>query len=141
MRFEAFARTDAGPVRENNEDSMLIDLEAGLFVVADGMGGHASGEVASEIAVHTVKEILLGGQDPEETRLNRPLEEEESIRERLRYGMNQASVRICQKAFQNERRCGIACTHDIHPAFSKSPQCTNRKANDFSILRHPSRRT
>ena len=110
MRFEAFARTDAGPVRENNEDSMLIDLEAGLFVVADGMGGHASGEVASEIAVHTVKEILLGGQDPEETRLNRPLEEEESIRERLRYGMNQASVRIRQKAFQNPEHRGMGTT-------------------------------
>ena len=110
MRFEAFARTDAGPVRENNEDNMLVDLEAGLFVVADGMGGHASGEVASEIAVHTVKDILLGGKDPEETRLSRPLDEEESIRERLRYGMNQASVRIRQRAFQNPEHRGMGTT-------------------------------
>ena len=110
MRFEAFARTDAGPVRENNEDNMLVDLDAGLFVVADGMGGHASGEVASEIAVHTVKDILLGGKDPEETRLNRPLDEEESIRERLRYGMNQASVRIRQRAFQNPEHRGMGTT-------------------------------
>ena len=40
MRFEAFTRTDPGPVRENNEDNMLIDIETGLFAVADGMGGH-----------------------------------------------------------------------------------------------------
>ncbi|MFT5679531.1 MAG: serine/threonine protein phosphatase PrpC, partial [Myxococcota bacterium] len=43
MILEAFARTDPGPVRENNEDDLLIDVENGLFVVADGMGGHASG--------------------------------------------------------------------------------------------------
>ena len=91
MEFEVFARTDTGPVRENNEDNMLLDHEIGLFVVADGMGGHASGEVASEIAVNTIKDVLLGGQDPDETRLSRLLDEEESIRERLRYGMNQAS--------------------------------------------------
>ena len=45
MQLEAHARTDPGPVRERNEDSFLIDLETGLFLVADGMGGHASGEI------------------------------------------------------------------------------------------------
>jgi len=110
MRFEAFTRTDPGPVRENNEDNMLIDIETGLFAVADGMGGHASGEVASDIAVNTVREILLNSIDPEETRLNRPLDEEESIRERLRYAMNQASVRIRQRAFQNPEHRGMGTT-------------------------------
>ena len=110
MRFEAYARTDVGPVRENNEDNMLIDIDTGLFIVADGMGGHASGEVASEIAVQTVKEIILEGNDPEETRINRPLDEEESIRERLRYAMNQASIRIRQRAFQNPEHRGMGTT-------------------------------
>ena len=43
MRLEAAARTDPGPVRENNEDNFLVDVDAGLYVVADGMGGHAAG--------------------------------------------------------------------------------------------------
>ena len=43
MRLEAAARTDPGPVREHNEDAFMVDVENGVFLVADGMGGHASG--------------------------------------------------------------------------------------------------
>lgn len=110
MIFEAFARTDVGPIRENNEDNMLLMHEEGLFIVADGMGGHAAGEVASEIAVHTIKEVLFEDQDPDETRLNRPLDEEESIRERLRYAMNQASIRVRQEASINMAYRGMGTT-------------------------------
>ena len=110
MEFEAFARTDVGPVRENNEDNMLLMHEEGLFIVADGMGGHAAGEIASEIAVHTIKEVLFEDQDPDETRLNRPLDEEESIRERLRYAMNQASIRVRQEATINQAYRGMGTT-------------------------------
>jgi PPM family protein phosphatase len=48
------ARTDTGLVRTNNEDSYFADPERGLAIVADGMGGHAGGEVASKIAVDTI---------------------------------------------------------------------------------------
>jgi len=51
MRLECAALTDAGRVRANNEDSLDWDSDAGLFVVADGMGGCNAGEVASSLAV------------------------------------------------------------------------------------------
>ena len=55
------ARSDVGLVRGHNEDSFL--LRAPLFVVSDGMGGHAAGEVASSIAVETVGELAPGTAD------------------------------------------------------------------------------
>ena len=111
MQLDAVARTDPGPVRERNEDSFLIDVEAGLFVVADGMGGHASGEIASAIAVESVQGVLLGAINPDETRLDRSsMDQEEEIRERLRYAMNQASISIRQTAMANPIHAGMGTT-------------------------------
>jgi serine/threonine protein phosphatase PrpC len=101
LRIESYVRTDPGPVRENNEDNMLLDEENGIFIVADGMGGHSFGELASEVAVQTVHSVLLQSQiDPDETRLVRdidPQDPSDRLRERLRYAMNQASIAIRRK--------------------------------------------
>lgn len=113
MELEAYARTDVGPVREHNEDAWMIDLESGVFVVADGMGGHAAGEVASALATETVHEILVGAPDPEETRLVRDHGLEDSadvLRERLRYAMNQASIRIRRESETRPETRGMGTT-------------------------------
>src|SRR6202167_6395845 len=56
--LEAFAMSDKGCVRSNNEDYCLIEPERGLYVLADGMGGAKAGERASRLAVDTVAEIV-----------------------------------------------------------------------------------
>jgi len=113
MTLVAFAHTDTGPVREHNEDNLLVDLDAGIFVVADGMGGHAAGEVASQMAVETVHRTLLTEADPEETRLVRDVTAEDAadvLRERLRYAMNQASIRIRRESETRPETRGMGTT-------------------------------
>jgi protein phosphatase len=69
MQYIAAARTDVGRKRPGNEDSFCVAPGLGLFVVADGMGGHAAGEVASRLAVETIQEWMAkyrGGTDSAE---------------------------------------------------------------------------
>ncbi len=68
--FEAAGLTDIGRARSNNEDSFFCDGDKGIFIVADGMGGHNSGEVASSLAVSLVKDFLTQKCSGDECRVS-----------------------------------------------------------------------
>ncbi len=64
MRWLAAARTDRGRKRSSNEDAFSLRVDLGFFALADGMGGHAAGEVASQMAVDRMtEEYLAAGSD------------------------------------------------------------------------------
>jgi PPM family protein phosphatase len=58
MLFVSGHKSDKGLLRENNEDSVYVNDKVGVYVLADGMGGHEGGEMASNIAVNTIAKIL-----------------------------------------------------------------------------------
>ncbi|MBN1102606.1 MAG: Stp1/IreP family PP2C-type Ser/Thr phosphatase [Deltaproteobacteria bacterium] len=80
MEFKCFGFSDVGRLRSNNEDSHLCNSGERLFLVADGMGGQASGETASQLAVHHVEEFVVrsraqGPQWPKKQRKDLTLEQ------------------------------------------------------------------
>jgi PPM family protein phosphatase len=63
LQIDFWAATDTGKQRDHNEDNFLVDKKPKVFVVADGMGGHAAGEVASSLCVHRVRDTIVENRD------------------------------------------------------------------------------
>jgi serine/threonine protein phosphatase PrpC len=62
---ESAGISDVGKKRQSNEDRILVDDARGLYLVADGMGGHRAGEVASTLVVQSICDFLAKGEDPD----------------------------------------------------------------------------
>jgi protein phosphatase len=110
MRITSCGITDVGVKRTNNEDNYLINDELNLFVVCDGMGGHAGGEFASAIAVNTVEEVLSDLETSPEIEAAREDGAVEVMRERLRYAIRLAGKRIFEKANAEPEYRGMGTT-------------------------------
>jgi protein phosphatase len=110
IRAIAAGITDVGRQRESNEDSFAIDDEHGLFVVADGMGGHQAGAVASELATSTIASFFrtLGGEDVTwPAHFDRSLSDEEN---RLVTSIGIANRRIFEQSQQQRLLHGMGTT-------------------------------
>ncbi len=100
----AFGMTDPGKIRDNNEDSLLLLPEKNLYIVADGMGGHNAGEIASSHAVTEVDNYFspqllakIRGQD-------------DRIRQELNNCLREVNRRIRQQAKAEPGYAGMGCT-------------------------------
>ena len=111
LRIEVAGQTDVGRKRTHNEDNFAIMPEFGLYVVADGMGGHASGEIASRMAVETLRDFFdATGSDPERTwpyKMDRSRGYEEN---RLITGIKLCNLRIYEGAQRNPKQRGMGTT-------------------------------
>ena len=111
LRIEVAGQTDVGRKRKHNEDSFAIFSEHGLYLVADGMGGHASGEVASQLAVETMREFFqMTEEDPERTwpyKMDHSRGYEEN---RLVTAIKLSNLRIFETAQSNHKQRGMGTT-------------------------------
>jgi protein phosphatase len=111
MRILHECRSDVGRKRKGNEDSLFVNPDQKLFVVADGMGGHAAGEVASRVAVDAINEFvtLTGGNEE----ITWPFGLDESISyegNRLKTAIRQANRRVLEATRQSAEYEGMATT-------------------------------
>ena len=110
MRIRYAAKTDVGMKRTHNEDYFSLIEDEQLFLVADGMGGHASGEVASKMAADVMREFYTRTKDEEATwpyKLDRHLS---YVENRLVIGIKMANQRIFQTAAQDAKYKGMGTT-------------------------------
>jgi PPM family protein phosphatase len=111
MELSFWAATDVGKKREVNEDNFLVDKKLSLFVVADGMGGHASGEVASHLAVNELRNSIDANKDVIE-RYNRG---DETVRPHeiltvMEHGVQTAGQVIYQRGVKEPDKRGMGTT-------------------------------
>lgn len=110
MEIQYWAGTDVGRKRSDNEDNYLIDKDLRLFVVADGMGGHASGEVASAMAVHAVREVVAAEADILEQYDDDDPRSHVEVCTLLEYAVHRACEAIHQKARVEPEKRGMGTT-------------------------------
>ena len=103
-QIACFARSDVGLVRKNNEDAVFVDPGRGLLVVADGMGGHAAGEVASQLTVETISSEIVPSSS------FWPFGRTGRERDLLITAIRNANGRVRESASQDEGRRGMGTT-------------------------------
>ena len=112
MFSKGIGLTDVGKERKNNEDTFCIDDELGLYIVCDGMGGHACGEVASKLALDTARSWI----DQNREILNEVRDGEcspERAVEIVREAVNRACATVYKRAISDGSFAGMGTTMTI----------------------------
>ncbi|MCA9543786.1 MAG: Stp1/IreP family PP2C-type Ser/Thr phosphatase [Myxococcales bacterium] len=109
VRF--WAATDVGRTRDHNEDNFLVDKKLNLFIVADGMGGHAAGEVASSVAVREVRRIISEERQAVEGFVEADsVETRRAVLDLIDRAIRGACARVFQMAQESPERRGMGTT-------------------------------
>jgi serine/threonine protein phosphatase PrpC len=109
--LSSFGVSDRGPVRQINEDCFLVDRELSLFVVADGMGGHAAGEVASRLTVEAVENFIRRSEQCDDVSWPCGIDSQLSFHgNRVRTAIHLANRRVFRVAESNDDYTGMGST-------------------------------
>lgn len=129
MRLKYAGNTNVGMTRDHNEDNFLMFPEQQLFVVADGMGGHAAGEVASQIVVDTMRDFFAQTAEDENFTWPSTFFDDRSYDEnRLSAAVKLANRNIYEASQEDVSRKGMGTTF-VGMVFAKG-QCIVGHAGD-----------
>ena len=110
MEVKAYGLTHVGRQRQHNEDSFLVEDGAKLYLVADGMGGHAAGEIASRIAVDSISEFILHTKEDDGTWPHAYDEHFRRTTNRLMAAVRMANTRVLEAMRKDARLRGMGTT-------------------------------
>jgi protein phosphatase len=110
MQVKAYGLSHVGRQRQHNEDSYLVEDDAKLFLVADGMGGHAAGEIASRIAVDSISEFILHSKSDDGTWPHAYDEHFRRSTNRLMAAVRLANTRVLEAMRKDARLRGMGTT-------------------------------
>ena len=110
MELKAVGLSHVGRQRQHNEDSFLVEDNHKLFLVADGMGGHAAGEIASRIAVDSISEFILHTKEDEGTWPHAYDDHFRRTTNRLMAAVRLANTRVLEAMRKDARLRGMGTT-------------------------------
>lgn len=112
LNIVAAGKTDVGQVRSTNQDSFLIDEKERLYIVADGMGGHAGGEIASSLCVQEIAKSIRDNRSAFSSKEPRT-HPDPKISNVLANSVNHASTKIYEKALEDPSLKGMGTTATV----------------------------
>ncbi len=135
MKLHSAGRTHVGMKRSHNEDSLKVYRDENLFIVADGMGGHASGEVASQLSVETLTEFFRATAEDEEITWPYKLDKGRRYAEnRVVTGIKLSNRRIFESAARDAKLKGMGTT--IVVTYFTEDQCYVGHVGDSRVYRY-----
>ena len=135
MRLTSAGRTHVGMKRAHNEDSLRLFREENLFIVADGMGGHASGEVASQMSVETLAEFFRATAEDDEVTWPYKMDKGRKYEEnRVVTGIKLSNRKIFESASRDSKLKGMGTT--ICVLFFVNAGCYVGHVGDSRVYRY-----
>ncbi len=111
MKVQYAGQTDVGLKRNHNEDNFLLLAEHNLYLVADGMGGHSAGEVASKMAVETIAQFYRDTAEDEDVTWPFKMDKGSTYEEsRMATGVKLSNLRIHESAMSDSKHRGMGTT-------------------------------
>jgi PPM family protein phosphatase len=127
MRWQAAALSDRGRRRARNEDAFLLRTDARVFAVADGMGGHAAGDVASQLAIRCLSDAFPRPPSPHIRTA--------TLSRRLLAAFDAANDALLRHAAEHPECTGMGTTLTVVAALRAAPQCVLAHVGDTRAYR------